>query len=154
MKFQLICFTLITFCITNSLSAACDDNSMTTNATCIANTTCEWKAKSTGNCGDTTTNEAGTNCVGLTTSATCNGKCVYTETDANAHTGTCADGTTLSDDSSLCATATASTDCDGGCTWTPDYECAVKTTSSTNPASDSTFRLKSSFLITLLISLF
>ena len=100
MKFQLICFTLITFCITNSLSAACDDASMTTNATCIANTTCEWKAKSTGNCGDTTTNEAGTNCVGLTTSATCNGKCKYTETDTTAHTGTCAAGTKLQDGAS------------------------------------------------------
>ena len=177
MKFQLICFTLITFCITNSLSAACDDVSMTTNATCIANTTCEWKEKTTGTCGETTTNTAGANCVGLTTPDTCNGKCVYNETDTSAHTGTCAAGTKLSDGTSACSTATTSTACNGGCTWTPDYECVVKTaspgsdntsptgndnTNSTNTTGNNTtnptnnaFRLKISSLISLgLITLF
>ena len=158
MKFQLICFTLITFCITNSLSAACNDNSMTTSEACVANTTCEWKEKTTGTCGNTEKNTAGTNCVGLTTPATCNGKCKYTETDTTAHTGTCAAGTKLQDGTADCSTATTSTACNGGCTWTPDYECAVKTaspgTDTTNPTNNA-FRLKISSLISLgLITLF
>ena len=154
MKSQLICFTLIIFCITNTLSATCDHNSMTTSEACVANTTCEWKAKTTGTCGDTTTNTAGDDCDDQTTSTACNGGCKFTPTTAGSTTGTCADGTTLSDGTSACSTATTSTACNGGCTWTPDYECAVKTTSTTNPTNDSSFRLKSSFLITLLISLF
>ena len=179
MKFQLICFTLITFCITNSLSAACDDPSMTANATCIANTTCEWKAKSTGTCGETTTNEAGNNCVDQSTPSTCNGKCKYTETNVEEHTGTCAAGTKLQDEATACSSASTSSACNGGCTWTPDYECAVRTaspggdnnptsptsndttnstnttgTDTTNPTNNA-FRLKISTLISLgLITLF
>ena len=152
MKSQLICFTLIIFCITNTLSATCDHNSMTTSEACVANTTCEWKAKTTGTCGDTTTNTAGDDCDDQTTSAACNGGCKFTPASTGSSTGTCADGTTLSDGTSACSTATTSTACNGGCTWTPDYECAVKTTST--PTNDSSFRLKSSFFITLLISLF
>ena len=169
MKFQLICFTLITFCITNSLSAACDDPSMTANATCIANTTCEWKAKSTGTCGETTTNEAGNNCVDQSTPSTCNGKCKYTETNVEEHTGTCAAGTKLQDEATACSSASTSSACNGGCTWTPDYECAVITASPGNDTTNSTnttgtdttnptnnaFRLKISTLISLgLITLF
>ena len=160
MKFQLICFTLITFCITNSLSAACDDNSMTTNATCIANTTCEWKAKSTGTCGNTEKNTAGNPCGSQTSAGDCNGGCAWNGED------TCAVGTTLADNTSLCATADTSSNCNGNCTWTPNYECAVKTaspgTNSTSPTGTDTtnptnnaFRLKISALISLgLITLF
>lgn len=159
MKFQLKCFTLITFCITITLNAACDDNTMIDEDTCVANTTCEWKEKTTGTCGDTTKNTAGENCVGKTAKAECNGKCVFTPgaDSAQPNVGTCADGTKLSNNSA-CNTATTSTACNGGCTWTPDYECTVKTASpgnnTTNP-SNSAFRLKSSALISLgLITLF
>lgn len=173
MKFQLICFTLITFCITNSLSTACDDASMNTNATCIANTTCEWKAKSTGTCGNTEKNTAGNPCTSQTSVGDCNGGCAWDGVSA------CAAGTKLQDGSSACSTASTSTDCNGGCTWTPDYECAVRTASpgsnsnSTNPTGNDTtnstnttgtdttnptnnaFRLKISSLIYLgLITLF
>ena len=173
MKSQLICFILITFCITNSLSAACDDPSMTTNGTCIANTTCEWKAKSTGTCGNTEKNTAGNACTSQSSAGDCNGGCAWNGVD------TCAAGTTLADNSSLCATADTSTACNGNCTWTPDYECAVRTaspgsesnptsptgndttnstnttgTDTTNPTNNA-FRLKISSLISLgLITLF
>ena len=179
MKFQLICFTLITFCITNSLSTACDDASMTTNATCIANTTCEWKAKSTGTCGETTTNTAGEACAGKTAKSDCSGKCVFTPSEEGSTTGTCAAGTKLEDEATACSGASTSTACNGGCTWTPDYECAVRTaspgsesnptsptgndttnstnttgTDTTNPTNNA-FRLKISSLISLgLITLF
>ncbi len=178
MKFQVICFTLITFCITNSLSAACDDNSITSSPHCKANKTCEWKEKTTGTCGETTKNTAGEDCVGKVTRSTCDGKCVFTPTASNTpNDGTCAAGTKLSDGTSACSTATTSTACNGGCTWTPDYECAVKTaspgsdntsptgndtTNSTNTTGNNTtnptnnaFRLKISSLISLgLITLF
>ena len=163
MKFQLICFTLITFCITNSLSAACNDNSMTTSEACVANTTCEWKAKSTGTCGNTEKNTAGNPCTSQTSVGDCNGGCAWDGVSA------CAAGTKLQDGSSACSTASTSTACNGGCTWTPDYECAVITASPGNDTTNSTnttgtdttnptnnaFRLKISALISLgLITLF
>ena len=158
MKTQLIIFTLITFCITNILTTACDDVSMSTSDLCVANTTCEWK----GECKETTTNTAGTNCVGQTTAAACNGKCVFTETDDTAHTGTCAAGTKLQDGTSACSTATTSATCNGGCTWSTE-KCVVKatsptnTTNTTNPTTttpNSAFGLRSSILIALVLSLF
>ena len=108
MKTQLIIFTLITFCITNILTTACDDVSMSTSDLCVANTTCEWK----GEYKETTTNTAGNNCVDQTTTSNCNGKCVFDETNATDHTGTCAKVNKLSNDSSF-ASATTITNHDG-----------------------------------------
>ena len=158
MKTQLIIFTLITFCITNILTTACEEVSMSTSDLCVANTTCEWK----GECKETTTNTAGTNCVGQTTEAACNGKCVFTETNSTDHTGTCATGTKLQDGTSACSTATTSATCNGGCTWSTE-KCVVKATSptnttyTTNPTTttpNSAFGLRSSILIALVLSLF
>ena len=151
---------LISFCITSILSTACDDTSMTTSALCTANTTCEWKAKSTGTCGDTTTNSDGDTCTEQTSSADCSGNCVWTATEDS---GSCAAGTTLTN-GSACSTATTSTDCNNKCTWTEAvYECAEKSTTTedededednTSGNDDSSFGLKNSILIILGLFLF
>ena len=65
------------FCITSTLSAACDDDLMTTSDLCISNTIYQWTAASTGTYGSTTTYSDGVVYTSQTEEDECSGNCFW-----------------------------------------------------------------------------